>query len=128
MLNLAGGNVCAGSFKIKLFIVKSGPAILDAQLGYYEKYARRFEVFVGQTICAKQFGSAHLEIDGIDAVMDYAALVGLAVSRLDGYRAGFNLCMVWESHQVITLSISYLVTSDGHRGYQNQDGFVKIFN
>jgi hypothetical protein len=42
-------------------------------------------------------------------VMDDAALVGLAVSRLDGYRAGFNLCMVWKSHQVIALSISYIV-------------------
>ena len=130
MLNLAGGNIGAGSFKIELFVVKSGPAILDAKLGYYEKDARGFEVLICQPIGAKQFGSAHLEIDGIDAVMDDAALVGLAVSRLDGYRAGFNLCMVWESHQLIALSIriSYLVTSDGHRGYQNQDGFVKIFN
>jgi len=130
MLDFAGCNVCAGGFKIKLFIVKSGSAILDAQLGYYEKDARRFEVLVGQTIGPKQFGSAHLEIDGIDRVMDDAALVGFAVSRLDGYRAGFNLCMVWESHQLIALSIRilYLVTSDGHRGYQNQDGFVKIFN
>jgi hypothetical protein len=39
--------------------------------------------------------------------MDDAALVGFAVSRLDGYRAGFNLCMVWETHQVIALSISF---------------------
>jgi hypothetical protein len=62
--------------------------------------------------------------------MDDAALIGLAVSRLDGYRAGFNFCMVWKSHKLIALCIriSYLVTSDGHRGYQNQDGFVKIFN
>ena len=89
MFDFAGCNVCAGGFKIKLFIVKSGPAILDAQLGYYEKDARGFEVFVCQAIGAKQFGSAHLEIDGIDAVVDYAALVGLAVSRLDGYCAAF---------------------------------------
>jgi hypothetical protein len=61
--------------------------------------------------------------------MDDAALVGLAVSRLDDYRAGFNLCMVWKSHFIVPrIRISYFVTSDGHRGYQNQGGFVKIFN
>jgi hypothetical protein len=32
--------------------------------------------------------------------MDDTALVGLAVSRLDGYRTGFNLCMVWKSHLI----------------------------
>ena len=53
MLDLAGGNVCAGGFEIKLFIVKSGPAILDAKLGYYEKDARRFEVLVGKAVGAK---------------------------------------------------------------------------
>lgn len=89
MLDFAGGNICDGSFEIELFIVKSGFAILDAQLGYYEKDARGFEVLVGKAIGAEQLGSAHLEIDGIDAVVDYAALVGLAVSRLDGYRAAF---------------------------------------
>ena len=130
MFDFAGCNIGADCFEIELFIVKSGPAILDAQLGYYEKDARGFEVFVGQAIGAKQLGSAHLEIDGIDRVMDDAALVGLAVSRLDGYRAGFNFCMVWKSHKLIALRIriSYLVTSDGHRRYQNQDRFVKIFN
>jgi hypothetical protein len=63
-------------------------------------------------------------------MVDYAALVGLAVSWLDGYRAGFNLCMVWKSHKLIALRIriSYLVTFDGHKGYQNQGWFVKIFN
>ena len=109
MLDLAGGNICDDSFEIELFIVKSGPAIFDAKLGYYEKDARGFEVFVGQAIGAKQFGSAHLEIDGIDAVVNYAALVGFTVSRLNGYRAGFNLCMVWESHQVIAPRGSYIV-------------------
>jgi hypothetical protein len=89
VLNLAGCNVCDGSFEIEFFIVKSGSAILDAKLGYYEKDARGFEVLVGKAIGPKQFGSAHLEIDGIDAVMDDAALVGLAVSRLDGYCAAF---------------------------------------
>jgi hypothetical protein len=89
MHDFAGCNVCAGGLKIEFFIVKSGPAILDAQLGYYEKDARGFEVLVGKAIGAKQLGSAHLEIDGIDAVVNYAALVGLAVSRLDGYCAAF---------------------------------------
>jgi len=106
MLDFASGNISADCFEIELFIVKSGPAILDAQLGYYEKDARGFEVFVCQTIGAKQFGSTHLEIDGEDRVMDDAPLVGLAVSRLDGYRAGFNLCTVRETHQVIVLFIS----------------------
>ena len=87
MLDFAGGNVCADCFEIELFIVKSWPAILNAKLGYYEKDARGFEVFVGKTIGAKQFGSAHLEIDRINTVVNDAALIGLAVSRLDGYRA-----------------------------------------
>ena len=89
MLDFAGGNVCAGGLEIELFIVKSRSAILDIQLGYYEKDARGFEVLVGKAIGTQKFGSAHLEIDGIDRVMDDAALVGLAVSRLDGYRAAF---------------------------------------
>ena len=90
MLDFAGGNVGAGGHQIELFIVKGGSAILDMQFGYDEKDARGFEVFVGEAIGAKQFGSAHLEIDGIDAVVDDAALVGLAVSRLNGYRAAMN--------------------------------------
>jgi hypothetical protein len=87
MLDFAGGNISADCFKIELFIVKSGPAILNTQLGYYEKDARGFEVLIGQSIGAKQFGSAHLEIDGINSVVNDAALVGFAVSRLDSYRA-----------------------------------------
>jgi len=106
MFDFAGCNIGADCFEIELFIVKSGPAILDAQLGYYEKDARGFEVLIGQAIGAKQFGPAHLEIDGENSVMHDAALIGLAVSRLDGYHAGFNLCMVRETHQVITPFIS----------------------
>ncbi len=130
MLDFAGGNVCADGFEVEFFIVKSGPAVLDAQLGYYEKDARGLEVLVGKAVGAEQLGSAHLEINGIDAVMDDAALVGFTVSRLDGYCAVFNLCTVWKIHQIIALRIriSYFVTSYGHKGYQNQDGFVKIFN
>jgi hypothetical protein len=60
------------------------------QLGYDEKDARGLEVFVGKAIGAQQFGSAHLEIDGINAVVDDAALVCLAVTRLDDYRAALN--------------------------------------
>jgi len=108
VLDFAGGNVCAGGFEIELFIVKSGSAIFDAQLSYYEKYARGFEVLVCQAIGAKQFGSAHLEIDGIDAVMNNAALVGFAVSRLDGYRARFNFCMVWKNSICFFISIHKL--------------------
>ena len=97
MLDFAGGNVCADCFEIELFIVKSGPAIIDAQLGYHEKDARCFEVLVGKAIGAKQFGSAHFEIDGENSVMDNAALVGLAVSRLDGYCAGL-ICSIVQNH------------------------------
>jgi len=104
MLDFAGGNIGADCFEIELFIVKSRPAILDAKLGYYEKDARGFEVLIGKPVGAKQFGSAHLEIDGENRVVNDTALVGFAVSRLDGYRAGFNLRMVRKTHQVIALS------------------------
>ena len=53
MLDFAGGNVGADCFEVELFIVKSGPAILDTQLGYYEKNARGLEVLVGKAIGAK---------------------------------------------------------------------------
>jgi hypothetical protein len=87
VLNLAGSNVGAGGFESKLLIIKGGPSILDVQLRNDEEYACGLEVLVGKAICPQEFGSAHLKIDRVNAVVDDAALVGLAVAGLNRYRA-----------------------------------------
>jgi len=87
VLNFAGGDGGAGGFESKLLIIKGGSAIPDIQFGDDEEDACGLEVFICQAICPQKFGAAHLEIDGIYAVVHDPALVGLVVAGLNGYRA-----------------------------------------
>ena len=72
------------------------------QFGYDEKDACGLEVLVGKAICPQKLGSAHLEIDGVDTVVDPACLVGLVVAGLDGYRAILNRCFFGKIHYLTT--------------------------
>jgi len=106
MLDLAGGDVRAGRCKLELLIIKSGPAILDIQLCYDEENSGCFEVFIRQAIGPEQFGSAHLEINGVYTVVDNTALIGFVVAGLDGYCAGLNGRIFGQIH-FIHLSINF---------------------
>jgi hypothetical protein len=98
MLDFGGGNFCAFCNQFKLFIVVRRSAVFDIQFGDDHIETFPFEVFVGKAVDAEKLGSAHLEIDRIDAVMDNAGLVGFAIARNDGYRVRLNRCFFGKFH------------------------------
>lgn len=73
----------AGCREAELLIVECGTAISGRQFDNDEIDAAFFEIAVGVSVGAEQFGSSHLEPDGIDGVVDDAGLVRFAISRDD---------------------------------------------
>ena len=68
------------------------------QLGDDKKDAGLFEVAVGKAVDAQKLGAAHFPPDAIDAVVDDAGLIRLAVARDDRDRVRSYFCTVWKFH------------------------------
>ncbi len=89
----------AGCREAELLIVECGTAISGGQFDNDEIDAGFFEIAVCVSIGAEQFGSSHLEPDGVNGVVDDAGLVRFAISRDDGNGVGVSFHSLLEFHK-----------------------------
>lgn len=83
MFDSRRGDGGAGCRQAQVLIVESGAAISGGQFDNNEIDTGFLEITVGTSVGAEQFGSSHLEPDGVNGVVDDPGLVCFAISRDD---------------------------------------------
>ena len=85
----------AGCRESELLIVECRAAISGRQFDNDEIDAGFFEIAVGVSVGAEQFGPSHLEPDGVNGVVDDAGLVRFAISRDDSNRMAVSFHILY---------------------------------